>query len=271
MQVPSTTPQQYQEYRRDPLLRRCEGRWTGVTSGLRTSRESSVTARRRRPGRPTRLRRRREDDERCSYDLAPPALERADVPWTASHLGSQPLPTYSPAPNPTATPPTSFQLLLEDTDYQYDVVDNPVAITDWRSPTEWPAGAKPVSQKRKVSVRRPLSRDERGLRLPRRHQSVDESLLGRGRGASPPTAARVVPSPHVHVHQPRREPVLPVRLARQPRDDRRRRERVLRPLARRRDQRHRHGGPLPAPRAAPTGAPAGGEGLSRLSTTPRAT
>jgi RHS repeat-associated protein len=65
----------------------------------------------------------------------PPAL------WTLSP------PAYSPAPSPSATPPTSFQRLLEDVDYKFDAVDNPIEISDWRDPTEWPAGAKPVSRK----------------------------------------------------------------------------------------------------------------------------
>ncbi len=56
----------------------------------------------------------------------------------------QPL-AYTPAPVLTGTP-TSLQLLLEDGQYQYDVVDNPVEIDDWRTGAEWPAGAKPVSR-----------------------------------------------------------------------------------------------------------------------------
>jgi YD repeat-containing protein len=40
----------------------------------------------------------------------------------------------------------TMQLLLEDVDYVYDNVDNPIQITDWRNPAEWPAGAKPVSR-----------------------------------------------------------------------------------------------------------------------------
>jgi RHS repeat-associated protein len=53
---------------------------------------------------------------------------------------------YLPAPAPNG-PPSTFQLLLEDVDYHYDVVDNPVEIDDWRVPSEWPAGAQPVSRK----------------------------------------------------------------------------------------------------------------------------
>jgi RHS repeat-associated protein len=53
---------------------------------------------------------------------------------------------YLPAPTPNG-PPNTFQLLLEDVDYHYDAVDNPVEIDDWRVPSEWPAGAQPVSRK----------------------------------------------------------------------------------------------------------------------------
>jgi RHS repeat-associated protein len=62
-------------------------------------------------------------------------------------LWATPPATYTPAPdtNP-ADPPTTLQLLLADLDYQYDVVDNPIAIRDWRNPAEWPAGAQPVSR-----------------------------------------------------------------------------------------------------------------------------
>jgi RHS repeat-associated protein len=81
-----------------------------------------------------------------SYDL------RRRLSSVQTYRGAPPLwtqfpATYFPAPTPTASPPTSFQLLLEDVDYNYDVVDNPTAIDDWRTPSEWPAGAKPVSRK----------------------------------------------------------------------------------------------------------------------------
>jgi YD repeat-containing protein len=54
--------------------------------------------------------------------------------------------TYAPAPTPAGAP-SAFQLLLADVDYLYDAVDNPVEIHDWRTPSEWPAGAQPVTQK----------------------------------------------------------------------------------------------------------------------------
>jgi RHS repeat-associated protein len=43
--------------------------------------------------------------------------------------------------------PTTHQLLLEDLDYEYDEVDNPIEIRDWRIASEWPSGAKPVSRR----------------------------------------------------------------------------------------------------------------------------
>jgi RHS repeat-associated protein len=65
----------------------------------------------------------------------------------APALWSAPPPNYTPAPLYGQQPPTSFPLLLVDTDYRYDEVDNPVEIRDWRIPSEWPSGAKPVTRK----------------------------------------------------------------------------------------------------------------------------
>jgi RHS repeat-associated protein len=49
-------------------------------------------------------------------------------------------------PNWSTSPPGTFQLLLQDEDYKYDVVGNPTEIHDYRIAEEWPAGAKPVSK-----------------------------------------------------------------------------------------------------------------------------
>ena len=57
-----------------------------------------------------------------------------------------PPPDYLPAPAPGGTD-TTFQLLLQDEDFRYDVVGNPVEIRDWRNPAEWPTGVKPVTKK----------------------------------------------------------------------------------------------------------------------------
>ncbi len=54
-------------------------------------------------------------------------------------------PNYAPPADPTR--PTTFQLNLEDLEYSYDEVDNPTEIHDWRDPSAWPVGAKPVSRK----------------------------------------------------------------------------------------------------------------------------
>lgn len=56
--------------------------------------------------------------------------------WTSPPSG------YSVDPGAYTT-----QLLLEDTEIEYDEVDNPVWIRDWRSANEWPAGAKPVNKR----------------------------------------------------------------------------------------------------------------------------
>jgi RHS repeat-associated protein len=39
------------------------------------------------------------------------------------------------------------QLVLQDEDFLYDVVGNPVEVRDWRDASEWPDGAKPVTKK----------------------------------------------------------------------------------------------------------------------------
>jgi|GEM_PF-816301 len=39
------------------------------------------------------------------------------------------------------------QLVLQDEDFIYDIVGNPVEIRDWRDPADWPVGAKPVTKK----------------------------------------------------------------------------------------------------------------------------
>ncbi len=61
--------------------------------------------------------------------------------WTST------TPTYAPAPTYGSGVPTTFQTLLEDSDFVYDEVDNPVEIRDYRIPNEWPAGAQPFHRK----------------------------------------------------------------------------------------------------------------------------
>ncbi len=55
--------------------------------------------------------------------------------------------SYQPAPTYGSGAPSTFQLLLEDVEYTYDAVNDPVEIRDWRIPDEWPPGAKPVTRK----------------------------------------------------------------------------------------------------------------------------
>ena len=50
------------------------------------------------------------------------------------------------------------QLLLQDEQFTYDRVGNPVEIRDWRDPSEWQAGAKPVSRKMQYDSLYRLSR-----------------------------------------------------------------------------------------------------------------
>lgn len=59
--------------------------------------------------------------------------------WSALPAVIQPAPISGSLP--------TFQLLLQDEDFAYDSVNNPVEIRDWRIADEWPAGAKPVTRK----------------------------------------------------------------------------------------------------------------------------
>lgn len=53
---------------------------------------------------------------------------------------------YTPLP-PSTGQPTSFQLVLQDQELTYDAVGNPTEIRDYRSPEDWPGGAKPLTKK----------------------------------------------------------------------------------------------------------------------------
>ncbi|HKY35211.1 MAG TPA: RHS repeat-associated core domain-containing protein, partial [Polyangiaceae bacterium] len=59
-------------------------------------------------------------------------------------LWSTPPPSISPVPGASDA---TRQLLLQDLDYSYDVVNNPVEIRDWRTADEWPDGAKPSTRR----------------------------------------------------------------------------------------------------------------------------
>jgi RHS repeat-associated protein len=70
-------------------------------------------------------------------------LAHAEARRAAPAMWSAAPPVCSPAPDPAAG---TQQLLLEDDDFTYDVMDRPVTMHDGRDPAEWPAGAKPVDR-----------------------------------------------------------------------------------------------------------------------------
>src|SRR5260370_5052194 len=80
-----------------------------------------------------------------SYD-ARRRLSSAQTYRGAPAIWSAPPASYLPSPSPNGSPST-FQLLLEDADFLYDRVDNPTEIRDWRNPSDWPAGAHPLTRK----------------------------------------------------------------------------------------------------------------------------
>ncbi len=102
---------------------------------------------------------------------------------------------YSPAPDPNG-PPNTFQRLLTDLDYSYDVVDNPTEIRDWRDPTEWPPGAKPVTRK--------MQYDDlyRVTRIAYQYAAGDDTWVSPFAAENSPDPAlhdprRATPSPHL--------------------------------------------------------------------------
>jgi RHS repeat-associated protein len=54
--------------------------------------------------------------------------------------------------------PGTQQMLLQDEQFSYDRVGNPLEIRDWRDPAEWPVGAKPVTRKMQYDSLYRLSR-----------------------------------------------------------------------------------------------------------------
>ena len=104
-------------------------------------------------------------------------------------------PSY-PAPGPSDDP--SQQLLLQDEDFEYDVVNNPTEIRDWRDPSEWPDGAKPVTKK--------IQYDDlyRVSRVDYEHMPGDDTWTSpyarenaEAAGMATPDPRRAQPSPHV--------------------------------------------------------------------------
>jgi hypothetical protein len=85
------------------------------------------------------------------------------------------------------------QLLLQDEDYAYDVVNNPVEIRDWRIPEEWPAGAKPVTRK--------IQYDDlyRVSRVDQEYSDGDDQWISPS-GVSEPSGAEASQTRHVRDH-----------------------------------------------------------------------
>jgi RHS repeat-associated protein len=82
-----------------------------------------------------------------SISYADGAKTKTDLTYTPRRqLGTVQTYRGPPASWTSASLPT-FQRLLQDADYFYDEVDNPIEIDDHRLPDEWPAGAQPVSRK----------------------------------------------------------------------------------------------------------------------------
>jgi RHS repeat-associated protein len=96
--------------------------------------------------------------------------------------------TYVPAVDGTTT-----QLLLEDADFKYDLVDNPVEIQDHRLASEWPQGAKPVSRK--------IQYDDlyRVIKVDYQYTAGDDTWLSpfAAENAGQADPRRAKPSPHV--------------------------------------------------------------------------
>jgi len=73
-------------------------------------------------------------------------LATSQVARSIPSLWSSPPANYLPAPNLSPGSPSTFQMILRDESFLYDIVGNPTQINDFRTPAEWPAGAKPVSR-----------------------------------------------------------------------------------------------------------------------------
>jgi RHS repeat-associated protein len=90
----------------------------------------------------------------------------------------------------------SYPLLLQDETFTYDVVGNPVTITDNRIPEEWPAGSKPVSRSFAYDdLYRVIKADYQYAAGDDTWKSPFEAELADATGAGDPRRAE--PSPHV--------------------------------------------------------------------------
>jgi RHS repeat-associated protein len=111
----------------------------------------------------------------------------------APAIWSQSPPPICPSPDPDPNDATR-QLLLEDVDYHYDQVDNPIEIDDFRNPAEWPSGAKPVTRK--------IQYDDlyRVTRVDYAYPAGNDGWISPFKdedSGTPSDPRRAVPSPHV--------------------------------------------------------------------------
>ncbi|MFO0570865.1 MAG: toxin TcdB middle/N-terminal domain-containing protein, partial [Polyangiaceae bacterium] len=88
----------------------------------------------RKPRRPTPTAARHRRTDRILTDRSAPSG------WTS------PPSNYLPAPSYTSNHQPTYQHILQDDNFTYDIVGNPTVITDSRVADEWPAGAKPVTR-----------------------------------------------------------------------------------------------------------------------------
>ena len=101
-----------------------------------------------------------------------------------------------PAPGPLDDP--TQQLLLEDRDLAYDIVNNPTEIRDWRNPAEWPDGAKPVTKRLQYDDLYRISRvDYDYAPADDSWTSPYERENAEAAGGATPDPRRGQPSPHV--------------------------------------------------------------------------
>ena len=147
--------------------------------------------------------------------------------------------------------------------------ENPTEIHDWRNPAEWPGGAKPVTQK--VQVRRPLPRHPHRLPVQRRRRQMDGSLRRRDprrQRRHPPRQAQPACDSSRTGSCTRATSTTGSATPR----DRRRRRRLLRPLARHRQNGTANAGPYQLKHAAtPRKAPPTAAARSTRGTTTPAT
>jgi RHS repeat-associated protein len=97
-----------------------------------------------------------------------------------------------------STPEPTQQLVLQDEDFRYDVVGNPIEIRDWRDAQDWPDGAKPVTKK--------IQYDDlyRATRVDYQYSEGDDEWTSPFKeenegvaSSSPLDPRRALPSPHV--------------------------------------------------------------------------